>query len=84
LDTTSNTSLNNTGVEAAAIISQTAVADQAADTTDDSARDCSLWDTAYDGLKKEEPDRIAAYEDLLSRVPTRGKLRPVLDHFPNH
>jgi hypothetical protein len=83
LDTTSNTSLNNTGVEAAAVISQTAIADQAADITDDSARDCSLWDTAYDALKKEQPDRIAVYEDLLSRVPTRGKLRPVLDRFSN-
>ena len=38
----------------------------------------SLWDTAYDALRKEEPDRISAYEDLLSRVPTRGKLQPVL------
>jgi hypothetical protein len=83
LDTTSNTSLNNTGVKTAAVVSQTAIADQAADITDDSARDCSLWDTAYDALKKEEPDRIAAYEDLLSRVPTRGKLRPVLDRFSN-
>jgi hypothetical protein len=83
LDTTLNKSLNNTGVEAAAVISQTATADQAADITDDSARDYSLWDTAYDALKKEEPDRIAAYEDLLSRVPTRGKLRPVLDRFSN-
>lgn len=74
LDTTSNTSLNNTAVKAAAVIPQTATADQAADITKDSARDCSLWDTAYDALKKVEPGRIAGYEDLLSRVPTRGNV----------
>ncbi|KUJ15217.1 NACHT-domain-containing protein [Mollisia scopiformis] len=52
LDTTSNISLNNTGVKVAVVISETAIADQPADITDDSARDCSLWDTAYDALKK--------------------------------
>jgi hypothetical protein len=70
-------------VKGAAETSQTATCDQAADITDDLAGDRSLWDTAYDALKKEEPDRIAAYEDLLSRVPTRGKLQPVLDRFSN-
>jgi hypothetical protein len=83
LDTISNTSLNNTGVEAVAVISQTAIVGQAANITDDSAEDYSLWDIAYDTLKKEKPDRIAAYEDLLSRVPTRGKLRLVLNGFSN-
>ncbi len=81
MDTTSSTSLNNSSVEAAAVISQTATADEAADIRDDLAKDYALWDTAYDALKKEEPARITAYEDLLSRVPTRGKLRPVLDGF---
>jgi len=74
---------NNTSVEPAAVVSQAAIADQAADITDDSARNSSLWDTAYDALKKKESDRILAYEDLLSRVPTRGKLWPVLDRFSN-
>jgi hypothetical protein len=74
-------------VEPAVESSQATIVDQAVDivdNTDDTAGDCSLWDTAYDALKIEEPGRIAAYEDLLSRVPTIGKLRPVLDHFSNH
>jgi hypothetical protein len=81
LDTASSTTPNNSA-KAAGEIPQTATGDQAADITDDLAKVRSLWDTAYDALKKEEPDRIAAYEDLLSRVPTGGKLRPVLDRFP--
>jgi hypothetical protein len=78
----SDTTSNNIGVKAVVEISQAAIADQVVDITDDLARGRSLWDTAYDALKKEGPDRIAAYEDLLSRVPTRGKLHPVLDCFP--
>jgi hypothetical protein len=56
-------------------ISQTATGRQTTGATDDG----SLWDRAYDALKREEHDRIAAYEDLLSRVPTGGKIRLVLD-----
>ena len=55
-------------------ISQKATGDQAADGAEDLATDGSLWDRAYDTLKDEEPDRIAEYEDLLSRVLIRGKL----------
>ncbi|KAF8854784.1 hypothetical protein BDZ45DRAFT_728534 [Acephala macrosclerotiorum] len=80
LDTISNTSLNNTGVETVAVISQTAIVDQAANITNDSAEDYSLWDIAYDTLKKEKPDRIAAYEDLLSRVPTRTQAKSTASH----
>ena len=32
----------------------------------------SLWDRAYDLLRDEEPDRVAAYESLLSEVLARG------------
>jgi len=35
----------------------------------------------YNTLKKEEPNRIAVYKDLLSRVLTKGKLLLVLDRF---
>jgi hypothetical protein len=56
-------------------ISQTATGRQATGVTDDR----SLWDKAYDSLKTEGHDRIAAYEDLLSRGPTGGRLRLVLD-----
>lgn len=62
-------------------ISQNAIGDQAADITEDLAKDGSTWDRAYDTLKKEEPDQIAAYEDLLSRVLIRGKPWSGLDSF---
>ena len=45
-----------------------------ADITGDLARDGFLWDKAYDNLNEEKHDRIAKYEDLLSRVLIRGKL----------
>jgi DNA/RNA-binding domain of Phe-tRNA-synthetase-like protein len=51
-------------------ISETATGRQATGVTDGR----SLWDKAYDSLKTDEHDRIAAYEDLLSRVPTGGKI----------
>ena len=54
-------------------ISQNATGYQAADIVEDLATDGFLWDRAYDTLKKEEPDRITMYEDLLSRVLIRGK-----------
>ncbi|CZR65951.1 uncharacterized protein PAC_15851 [Phialocephala subalpina] len=72
-DTTLYSSLNNTIVKAAAEISQTATGDQAADIINDLAKDRSLWDIAYNALRKEKPDQITAYEDLLSRVPTGGE-----------
>jgi hypothetical protein len=56
-------------------ISQTATGRQATGVTEDR----SLWAKAYDSFNREEHDRIAAYEDLLSRVPAEGKLRLVLD-----
>jgi hypothetical protein len=32
----------------------------------------SLWDRAYDALKEDKSDRIALYEELLSRVLLKG------------
>lgn len=37
-------------------------------TPDDGGACTSLWDSAYDALKEEEPTYIAEYEALLSRV----------------
>lgn len=54
-------------------ISQAATGGQAANTTEALNNEGSLWDKAYDSLQKEEPDRVAEYEDLLSRVLIRGK-----------
>jgi hypothetical protein len=56
-------------------ISQTAAGHQATHVADGR----SLWDKAYDSLKTEEHDRIAAYESLLSRVPTGSMLWLVPD-----
>jgi hypothetical protein len=46
---------------------------QAVNATENPAGDSSLWDKAYDALKKEEPDRTTKYENLLSTVLTRGR-----------
>ncbi|KAL2015402.1 hypothetical protein VTK56DRAFT_5526 [Thermocarpiscus australiensis] len=35
----------------------------------------SLWDKAYNALQDEEPDRIAAYENLLSEALTRAQTK---------
>lgn len=72
--TPNSSTLHNTVIKAAVVISQTAIVDQAPDTTNDSAKDISLWDAAYDVLKKEQHGRIDAYESLLSMVLIRGKL----------
>lgn len=54
-----------------------------ADHAQKSATKQTLWDRAYNALKdernKESFDRIAKYEDLLSRVLLRG-----LCSFPSH
>jgi hypothetical protein len=65
---------NNTAIRAVGEISQAATGDEATDITDDLAKEHTPWDIAYDALKEEEHDRIAAYEDRLSRVTTRGRL----------
>jgi hypothetical protein len=70
-----NSSPNNSIVEAVVEISQRATGHQVTHVADDR----SLWDKAYDSLKTEEHDRIAAYEDLLSRVPIGGRPWLVLD-----
>jgi hypothetical protein len=44
-----------------------------AETREEVADGYSLWDRAYDALQEEVPDRIAAYEDLLSKALARGK-----------
>jgi hypothetical protein len=69
---------NNTEAKAAGETSQAATGNQAAHVAD-LARDDSLWDRAYDALKDEEPDLIAAYEDLLSGVPIGGELRNIMN-----
>ncbi|KAK4232906.1 NACHT domain-containing protein [Achaetomium macrosporum] len=51
-----------------------AAVDQRADTSE-KVVDGSLWDRAYDALQNEEPDRIAAYEDLLSKALAWAQLR---------
>ena len=53
-------------------MSRDTIGEHAAD-IEELAIDGCLWDRAYDTLKREEPDRIAAYEDLLSRVLIRGE-----------
>lgn len=68
-------SQNDAVVKAAVEISQTTTSNPTTDAKDDLAKGPSLWDTAYDALKKEDYVRIAAYEDLLSRVPARRKIR---------
>lgn len=50
---------------------------QAADRGQQSATEGTLWDKAYYAMKKDQEnqdrcDRIAKYEDLLSRVLLRG------------
>ncbi|KAK3934862.1 hypothetical protein QBC46DRAFT_425470 [Diplogelasinospora grovesii] len=64
-------SLTNSG-EKTPKISQTAAGDQAEDTREELA-DSSLWDRAYDALQNEEPHRIAAYENLLSKALARAQ-----------
>ena len=51
---------------------------QAVDVGGNPLNDVSLWDRAYDALREEEPDRVATYEQLLSRVLIRGmpSIRP--------
>ncbi len=51
--------------------------EQVADHAQKSATEGTLWDQAYNALKedkedKRKSDRIAKYEDLLSRVLLRG------------
>ena len=48
-------------------ISQMTASGQIANTREELA-DGSLWDRAYDALRNEEPERITAYEDLLSKA----------------
>jgi len=47
---------------------------QATDKMQPSVTENSLWDRAYDALKKDEEkvDRICKYESLLSRVLIKG------------
>ncbi|KAM0273519.1 hypothetical protein ACHAQH_008315 [Verticillium albo-atrum] len=36
-----------------------------------------LWNQAYDGLKEDEPERVAAYEKCLStKLPTANEIEP--------
>jgi hypothetical protein len=74
LDTALHPSLN--AGDRAAEIFQAATDERLADITEDLATDVSLWDRAYDALENEEPNRIATYEDLLSRVLIRGRPSP--------
>jgi hypothetical protein len=76
-----HTSATNTSAKAVAKISQKMTGGQAADVAEDLGMGRSLWDTAYDALKDEKADRIATYEDLLSRALIRGKPCLGLDGF---
>jgi hypothetical protein len=76
-------SIDNNGNEAGKLL-QAATGEQAANTTEPLTNESSLWDKAYDSLRKEEPDRVAEYEDLLSRVLIRGKFPFSLDGFSDN
>jgi hypothetical protein len=53
-------------------ISQKTASNQIANTREELANG-SLWDRAYDALHHEEPEHIAAYENLLSKALAGGK-----------
>lgn len=53
-------------------IPQIAASDQNARTREQLG-DGSLWDRAYDVLQNEEPERVAAYKDLLSKAIAGGQ-----------
>ena len=50
----------------------TELGEQAVEHARKSATEATLWDKAYIALKDEGNNRIAKYEDLLSRVLLRG------------
>jgi hypothetical protein len=77
-DTPSPASPSNTSGEVEEIY-VAAIDGQAVNVGGNPLEGVSLWDRAYDILREEEPDRVATYEQLLSRVLIRGmpSIRPI-------